>query len=60
MEYGFDVGVMELYEEILAERMSDIKDSGFCLEEGSMYGGNYNLIVIGKTQTEFINEILHY
>lgn len=51
---------MELYEKIPAERMNGIKGIGFCLDDGSIYDGNYDLMVMGKMQTEFINEIPHY
>lgn len=51
---------MELYEKIPANRMSGIKGIGFCLEDGSMYDGNYDLMAMGNMQTEFINEIPHY
>lgn len=51
---------MELYEKIPAERMSGIKGIGFCLEDGSIYDGNFDLMVMGEMQTEFINEIPQY
>lgn len=51
---------MELYEKIPAERMNGIKGIGFCLEDGSIYDGNCDLMVMGKMQTESINEIPHY
>ena len=51
---------MELYEKIPANRMSGIKGIGFCLEDGSIYDGNYDLMAMGHMQTEFINEIPHY
>ena len=51
---------MELYEKIPAERMNGIKGIGFCLEDGSIYDGNFDLMVMGEMQTEFINEIPQY
>ena len=51
---------MELYEKIPAERMSGIKGIGFCLEDGSIYDGNFDLMVMGEMQTEFINEMPQY
>ncbi len=51
---------MELYEKIPAERMSGIKGIGFRLEDGSIYDGNFDLMVMGEMQTEFINEIPGY
>ncbi len=51
---------MELYEKIPAERMNGIKGIGFRLEDGSIYGGNFDLMVMGEMQTEFINEIPQY
>lgn len=51
---------MELYEKIPAERMNGIKGIGFRLEDGSVYDGNFDLMVMGEMQTEFINEIPQY
>ena len=51
---------MELYEKIPAERMSGIKGIGFRLEDGSIYDGNFDLMVMGEMQTESINEIPQY
>ena len=51
---------MELYENIPAERMNGIKGIGFRLEDGSIYDGNFDLMVMGEMQTEFINEIPQY
>lgn len=51
---------MELYEKIPAERMNGIKGIGFCLEDGSIYDGNFDLMVMGEMQMEFINEIPQY
>ena len=39
---------MELYEKIPAERMNGIKGIGFRLEDGSIYDGNFDLMVMGK------------
>ncbi len=51
---------MELYEKIPAERMNGIKGIGFRLEDGSIYDGKFDLMVMGEMQTEFINEIPQY
>lgn len=51
---------MELYDKIPAERMNGIKSVGFCLEDGSIYDGNFDLMVAGEIQKEFINEIPQY
>ena len=51
---------MELYEKIPAERMNGVKGIGFRLEDGSIYDGNFELMVMGEMQTEFINEIPGY
>ena len=51
---------MELYDKIPAERMNGIKSVGFCLEDGSIYDGTFDLMVAGEVQKEFINEIPHY
>ncbi len=51
---------MELYDKIPAERMNGIKSVGFCLEDGSIYDGNFDLMAAGEIQKEFINEIPQY
>lgn len=51
---------MELYEKIPAERMNGVKGIGFRLEDGSIYDGNFDLMVAGESQAEFINEIPQY
>lgn len=51
---------MELYKKIPSERMNGIKGIGFRLEDGSIYDGNFDLMVMGEMQTEFINEIPQY
>ena len=51
---------MELYEKIPAERRNGLKGIGFRLEDGSIYDGNFDLMVMGEMQTEFINEIPQY
>lgn len=51
---------MELYDKIPAERMNGIRSVGFCLEDGSIYDGNFDLMVAGEIQKEFINEIPQY
>ncbi len=37
--------------------MNGCKGVGFCLEDGSMYGGNFELMICGEMQTDFINLI---
>ena len=51
---------LELYEKIPAERRNGLKGIGFRLEDGSIYDGNFDLMVMGEMQTEFINEIPQY
>lgn len=51
---------LEIYEQIPAERMHGIKGVGFCLEDGSMYDGEYELMAAGRVDTESINCIEHY
>ena len=62
-EYHEDLSLQEaaeLYQTIPADRMNGIKGIGFRLEDGSIYDGTYELMTVGKMQTEFINEIPHY
>ncbi len=51
---------MELYEKIPVERMNGGKGIGFCLENSSTNDGNFDLMVMGEIQTEFINKIPPY
>ena len=51
---------MELYEKIPEGRRNGLKGIGFRLEDGSIYDGNFDLMVMGEMQTEFINEIPQY
>ena len=51
---------MELYEKISEGRRNGLKGIGFRLEDGSIYDGNFDLMVMGEMQTEFINEIPQY
>lgn len=51
---------VDLFQQIPAERMNGIKSIGFCLEDGSIYDGNYDLYRGNSVMAEDINEILHY
>ena len=51
---------VELYEKIPAERINGIKGIGFCLKDGSIYDGNFDLMTGGKIQKDIINDIPHY
>ncbi|WP_349772670.1 LPD16 domain-containing protein [Lacrimispora xylanisolvens] len=51
---------MELYDRIPEERMNGIKGIGFCLEDGSMYDGNFELMSGGRILKDIINDIPHY
>ena len=51
---------MEVYQSIPSERMNAIKGIGFCLEDGSMYDGNFDLMSGGKVLKDIINDIPHY
>jgi antirestriction protein ArdC len=51
---------MDLYEKIPEERISGLKGIGFCLEDGSIYDGNFDLMEEGEVKKEIINEIPHY
>lgn len=51
---------VELYDKIPSERMNGMKSVGFCLEDGSIYDGTFDLMVAGEIQKEFINGIPHY
>jgi hypothetical protein len=49
-----------IYDKIPSERLHGIKGIGFCLEDGSIYDGNFDLMQEGKILTDVINEIAHY
>lgn len=51
---------MEIYEKIPEERMNGVKGIGFQLENGSIYDGNFDLMVAGELQTALINDISEY
>ncbi len=50
----------QIYEKIPEGRMNGGKGIGFTLEDGSMYAGNFELMVCGEVQTDIINLIDHY
>ena len=51
---------MEIYRQIPANRLSGIKGIGFCLDDGSDYDGNFELMSAGIVIKDIINEIPHY
>ena len=51
---------MELYEKIPADRMHGVKGIGFCLEDGSIYAGKFELMSGREVLTDIINDIPHY
>lgn len=51
---------VELYEKIPSERMNGVKGIGFCLEDGSMYDGEYELMSGGKISREGIDLVPYY
>ncbi len=51
---------MEIYRQIPADRLSGIKGIGFCLDDGSEYDGNFELMSGGTVRKDIINEIPHY
>jgi predicted nucleotidyltransferase len=51
---------VELYDKIPADRMHGGKGIGFCLEDGSIYDGEFELMSGGKVLKDIINEIPHY
>ena len=51
---------IELCQKIPADRMNSIKGIGFCLEDGSMYDGNFDLMSGGQVLKDIINKIPHY
>lgn len=48
------------YELIPEERMHGIKGIGFCLEDGSIYDGDYELMAGGEISRELIELVPHY
>lgn len=50
----------ELYEKIPPERINGVKGIGFCLEDGSIYDGLFELMSGGTVIKDVINEIPHY
>lgn len=51
---------VDLFQQIPAERLNGIKSIGFCLEDGSIYDGNYDLYRGNSVMSDDINEIQHY
>ena len=51
---------VELYEKIPSERMNGVKGIGFCLEDGSMYDGEYELMSGNKISKDLIDLIPYY
>lgn len=50
---------MNIYDK-LPEGKKCLKGIGFCLEDGSDYAGRCELMMAGRLQKEFINDIPHY
>ena len=48
------------YDEIPADRMNGVKGIGFCLEDGSMYDGDYELMSAGTISKDLIDLVPHY
>lgn len=51
---------MKLYDKIPADRMYGVKGIGFCLEDGSIYAGKFELMSGREVLTDIINDIPHY
>lgn len=51
---------VELYEKIPSERMNGVKGIGFCLEDGSMYDGEYELMSGDKISRDMIELVPYY
>lgn len=51
---------VELYEKIPADRINGGKGIGFCLTDGSMYDGNYELMSGGEILRDTIDLVEHY
>lgn len=63
-EYYENIGTlqeaMELYEKIPSDRMHGVKGIGFCLEDGSIYAGKFELMSGREVLAGIINDIPHY
>lgn len=63
-EYHENIGTlqeaMELYEKIPSDRMHGVKGIGFCLEDGSIYAGKFELMSGREVLAGIINDIPHY
>lgn len=63
-EYYENIGTlqeaMELYEKIPSDRMHGVKGVGFCLEDGSIYAGKFELMSGREVLAGIINDIPHY
>ena len=51
---------VDIYSQIPPERRNGIKGIGFCLEDGSMYDGEMELMSAGVIHKDTVNEIPHY
>ena len=51
---------VDLYHKIPEERMNGVKGIGFCLQDGSIYEGEMELMSGGEICKEIINDIPHY
>lgn len=51
---------VKLYDAIPADRRSGIKGIGFCLEDGSDYDGEYELMRAGVVSKDLIDLVPHY
>ena len=51
---------VELYEKIPSERMNGVKGIGFCLEDGSIYDGEYELMSGDKISRDLIDLVPYY
>lgn len=51
---------VELYEKIPSERMNGVKGIGFCLEDGSLYDGEYELMSGDKISKDLIDLVPYY
>lgn len=51
---------VELYVKIPSERMDGVKGIGFCLEDGSMYDGEYELMSGDKISKDLIDLVPYY
>lgn len=49
-----------LYEKFPSERMNGVKGIGFCLEDGSMYEGEYELMSGDKISKDLIDLVPYY